>query len=227
MFTVGSKSSRLWGVFLFAAIVAGCGSGGGSGGAPAAGGTAPPAGGGGAPTPAALAISGAPAPEIPADVTYCFVPTVSGESGTVSFSISGLPAWASFDDVTGKLQGRPGSGDIGNHGGIVISADDSSATASLAAFGISVINNAPGSVTLSWTAPTETTDGASLTDLAGYRIYYGNEQDCFVNSETINNPGVVTHVVGNLSAGNWYFAVTAFVSSGNESGYSNIVSRAL
>ena len=31
----------------------------------------------------------------------------------------------------------------------------------------------PGSATLSWEAPTTNTNGTALTDLAGYRIYYG------------------------------------------------------
>ena len=89
------------------------------------------------------------------------------------------------------------------------------------------MSNASGSVTLTWAPPTENTNGQALTNLAGYRVYYGNDSDCFVNTETINNPGVVTHVIDNLSRGNWYFVVTAFVSSGLESDFSNVATAAL
>ena len=78
-----------------------------------------------------------------------------------------------------------------------------------------------GSATLSWTAPTERVDNTPLTDLAGYRIHYGQEPGNHSNQVTINNPGIATYVVDNLSSGTWYFAVSALDSAGRISEFSN------
>ena len=44
---------------------------------------------------------------------------------------------------------------------------------SLPAFSITVTQVGLGSMSLSWTPPTQNTDGSALTDLAGYKLYYG------------------------------------------------------
>jgi Fibronectin type III domain/Divergent InlB B-repeat domain len=81
----------------------------------------------------------------------------------------------------------------------------------------------PYSVTLSWNAPTKNADGTPLTDLAGYKVYYRNSSGGF--SQSINVGNVTTRTVSNLTDGiDYYFAVTAYDTSGNESGYSNEVS---
>ena len=46
-----------------------------------------------------------------------------------------------------------------------------------------------GSATLSWAAPTKNEDGTALTDLAGYKLYWGTTPGSYPNSVTINNPG--------------------------------------
>jgi len=76
------------------------------------------------------------------------------------------------------------------------------------------------SVTLSWDAPTTNEDGTPLTDLAGYKIYYGlNSGDYTVNIDTGN---VTTYQVNNLTEGvTYYFAIDAYDYSGNQSNYSN------
>ena len=80
-----------------------------------------------------------------------------------------------------------------------------------------------GSAMLSWTAPTLNTDGSALTDLAGYKIYYGTSSRSYTQSITINNVGIVDYLVENLPAGTWYFAISAFNSTGDESGKSGEV----
>ena len=42
-----------------------------------------------------------------------------------------------------------------------------------------------------------------------------------------DNPGVVIYTVNSLPVGTWFFAVTAFDTSGNESGLSNIASKTI
>jgi hypothetical protein len=81
----------------------------------------------------------------------------------------------------------------------------------------------PYSVTLSWDAPTKNADGTALTDLAGYKVHYSNFSGNY--SQTINVGNVRTNTVNNLTDGlTYYFAVTAYDISGNESVCSNEVS---
>jgi hypothetical protein len=81
--------------------------------------------------------------------------------------------------------------------------------------------NSGYSVTLSWDAPTTNEDGTPLTDLAGYKTYYGQSYGNYEHS--INTESYNTIVIDNLSAGTWCFAVTAYDISGNESTYSDEV----
>lgn len=78
-----------------------------------------------------------------------------------------------------------------------------------------------GSVTLSWQAPTTNEDGTPLTDLAGYRVYYGETSGVYTHSITVGNYTSVS--IGNLEAKDWYFVATAFSVYGSESEYSNEV----
>lgn len=82
------------------------------------------------------------------------------------------------------------------------------------------------SVTLDWEAPTTRADGTALADLAGYRVYYGTGTGQYSNSVDIGNS--TTCVIENLSTGNtYYFVVTSYDSSGNESEPSNEISKAI
>ncbi len=56
---------------------------------------------------------------------------------------------------------------------IRISVSDGQLTTNLGDFTINVVATSPGTATLSWTPPTQNTDGSPLTDLAGYRVYWG------------------------------------------------------
>jgi len=83
-----------------------------------------------------------------------------------------------------------------------------------------------GSVTLSWTAPTTNEDGTTLTDLAGYRVYYGKVSGSY--SEVVTVEGFTSSSIGNLPIGKLlYFSVTAFDTSGNESTLSSEVSTVI
>ena len=91
-------------------------------------------------------ISGTPETRIAEDSTYSFTPYAEDIDGdTLTFSISTMPDWASFDIATGLLSGTPGNDDVGMTTGIVISVSDGAETASLDAFAIEVtnVNDAP------------------------------------------------------------------------------------
>lgn len=88
------------------------------------------------------------------------------------------------------------------------------------------VSSKDGLATLSWNAPTTNTDDTALTDLAGYKIYYGNASDNLSESITINDPSAATWLIENLHSNrSYFFAVTAFNSKGIESDLSNIVKK--
>lgn len=86
-------------------------------------------------------IGGSPATTIDTGAVYSFVPTaVDADGDALTFTIVGLPQWASFDSSTGALTGIPGISDAGVYQGITISVSDGESTASLPSFTISVVN---------------------------------------------------------------------------------------
>jgi hypothetical protein len=162
------------------------------------------------------------------DTLYSFTPTGSDADGdTLTYSINTTPAWASFDTATGRLSGTPGAQHVGATTGIVISVSDGALSASLAAFTVTVQAVATGSATLSWTAPTTNTDGSPLTNLAGYKVYWGTSQGTYPNSVTLNNPGLSSYVVESLVPGTWFFVATALNASGVESSFSGSASKTI
>lgn len=92
---------------------------------------------------------------------------------------------------------------------------------------VSATTSAPDGLTapVSWSAPTLSADGSTLTDLAGYKIYYGTDPESPSAVSVVQNATATSAEVGGLTAGTWYFTVTAFDTDGNESIVSNRVSR--
>lgn len=86
-------------------------------------------------------------------------------------------------------------------------------------------NTVRGSVTLSWTPPTQNTDGSKLGDLAGYRIYYGTSKEYFQRVIEINDPGATGYTINDLPTFTYYFAVSAYNTAGAESARSNVRSK--
>ncbi len=173
-------------------------------------------------------ISGAPPTSAMPGSQYSFTPTASDPDGnTLTFKIANKPSWASFNAATGQLQGTPSAADVGTTTGIVISVSDGSASASLASFSVTVMAIATGSATLSWQPPTQNSDGSPLTNLAGFKVYWGTSQGSYPNSVTLNNPGLTTYVVENLLPATWFFVTTSFNADGVESQYSNVASKTI
>lgn len=75
-----------------------------------------------------------------------------------------------------------------------------------------------GVATLAWNAPTTNADGSTLTDLAGYKIYFGVTPGVYTKSIDVGSN--TTHQVSNLTVGTtYYFTVTAYNTAGIESNY--------
>ena len=78
-------------------------------------------------------------------------------------------------------------------------------------------------VTVAWDPPTENQDGTPLTDLAGYKIYYGKTSfaEGVVN---VADPAATSATITGLESGARYaFVATAYDTDGNESEHSNQV----
>ena len=173
-------------------------------------------------------ISGTPTTSVLQGTRYTFQPTASDPDGNaLTFSIANKPTWATFNAASGLLEGTPTAGDVATTTGIVISVSDGVASAALASFSITVQAIALGSATLSWQPPTQNTNGTALTNLVGFKVYWGTTQGSYPNSVTLNNPGLTTYVVENLTPNTYYFVTTAINSTGGESSFSNMASKTI
>ena len=162
--------------------------------------------------------------------TFTLTPNVTGSNGkTLTFTVANAAPWMTFNASTGVLTGTPTAADVGTYGNVVISVSDGQESASAAPFTIQVVAAAAASGTadVSWTPPTTNTDGSTLTNLAGYNIYYGTSPNALNQQVQVSNVGVTNYVISGLTTGTWYFAVTAYTSTGTESGLSNVASKTI
>lgn len=149
---------------------------------------------------------------------YDFTPTASDEDGdSLRFEIQARPSWATFNPNTGRLYGTPTS--TGTFSDITISVTDGKARATLPAFSITVSEGSAGIgyAKLSWSAPMTNTDGSPLTDLAGFRVYYGLMPDALSEQLEIADPAARSTVIQGLTPGTWYFSISAYTTRGVES----------
>ena len=91
-------------------------------------------------------------------------------------------------------------------------------SAMLYALLVSHLDAFAGVAILTWDPNTE-------PDLAGYNVHYGTVSGTY--SVVANAGNTATYTVTGLGVGTYYFAVTAYDTSGNESGVSNEVSKSV
>jgi hypothetical protein len=84
-----------------------------------------------------------------------------------------------------------------------------------------------GTTSIRWVAPTQNTDGSSLTNLKGFKVVYGTSASALTQSQSINDPKATSATIAALGAGTWYFAVRAVNSSDAESNNSTTVSKTI
>lgn len=223
---LGGKALMMVATAGWCAVLAGCGGEDGSAAQAATAGTSLPIDRSATDTVAGMQIEGSPATTAKVGQAYSFQPTVPGASGAaVKFSIENPPSWGKFDTATGKLTGTPSATQVGTYEDITIAAVFGTKSATLPAFSIVVSDGNPvGGVTLSWQAPTTNADGSALVDLKGYKVHYGSTSKSYSDTIQVSNPGITTYMVENLKAGEYYFAVTAYNSAGQESSLSAEVS---
>jgi len=175
----------------------------------------------------APSISGVPSGAATTGKAYSFTPSAADPDGqTLKFAITNKPAWAVFDTASGRLYGTPTSANLGTFSSIVISVTDGLATSALSGFSIVVANPAPaGTATLSWLPPTQNVDGTPLTNLAGYRVVYGQSSTNLTSSLDIPNPAITTAMIESLASGTWYFAIKAYTTDSIESSLSSLAQK--
>lgn len=61
------------------------------------------------------------------------------------------------------------------------------------------------------------TDGTPITDLAGFRVRYGISTSTLNETLQVPMPTASSVEIDNLASTTWYFTVTAYTSSGQES----------
>lgn len=89
------------------------------------------------------------------------------------------------------------------------------------------ISTAPREAMLSWEIPTTKADETPLTDLSGYKIHYGTTSGAYSVVIDVNVPSATEYTITDLAPATYYFAVTAYDSSLQESNYSNEVSKTI
>ena len=167
-------------------------------------------------------ISGAPSATAKVGENYQFQPVaVDADNDPLTFSATNLPVWLRVDQSTGRLSGTPSASDIGMYDGLEIAVSDGVEQATIGPFSVEVVAASLGSVTIAWQAPTTRSDGSALTNLAGYRIYYGQDSRNYSQSVDLGSPGLSTYVISDLAAGTWYFAMKSRDANGIESEFSN------
>lgn len=174
-------------------------------------------------------ITGTPVTTATVGAAYSFTPTGADANGdTLTYSYTGtLPAGLSMNTATGRISGTPTI--AGTYANIVVRVTDtSSASGSLAAFTITVAATSSGTATLTWTVPTQNTDGSSLTDLTGYKIYYGTSPSTLTSSVSVAGGSTTTTTINGLNTGTtYYFAIASISSSAGEGNKSNAATLAL
>lgn len=76
-------------------------------------------------------------------------------------------------------------------------------------------------VAVDWHSVNQTIDDQPANDIAGYRIHWGEKSATYTDVVYVDGAQMTSHVVNNLPAGGYYFAVSAVTDSGVESDMSD------
>jgi hypothetical protein len=180
--------------------------------------------------------SSTPTPSAPAPTTFTLTIAKTGTgTGTVTSSTGGIRcgatctgSYAGNTSVTltaTTLSGNTFSGWSGACSGTAACVLSMTANHSVTARFTAVATT--GNATLSWIAPTARENGAllALSELAGYRIYYGTSADNTNLMIEVPGGSVTGHTITGLASGTYYFRASAYDTTGVESPQSGVVSK--
>jgi len=145
--------------------------------------------------------------------------TVNGSYGSLTIDAVGNWLYAANNNQT-VIQNM-GNGATLSDNLTISSLDGTAHTITITITGADETNTT-ANIDLSWVAPVEREDNApiALSEIAGYKIYYGTTQGQYPNSVTIDDGSATEHTFQNLTTGTYYFVVTTIDTEGRESGLS-------
>lgn len=91
--------------------------------------------------------------------------------------------------------------------------------------GGSTQSSATGSISMAWAAPTTYVDGTPITNLGGFKAYYGTASRTYTHVVDMGN--VTSYTINSLSPGTYYIAITSYDLSGSESDFSSELSTTI
>jgi hypothetical protein len=198
---------------------------------------------------ASLTVAEASAAEV-SPTTLAFTaqqggPNPAGQTLTLSRSNRRQRAWTSSDNAV-WLNITPTSGSVVRSTQIIVNVNASGLAAGLytGTVTIRITNGARFTIPVSLSVlappvappppplPPPSTSATLMwspngeTDLAGYKVYIGNAPGAYGPPITIGKQ--TSYTVGNLQLGNtYYFALSAYDTSGNESALSTVASKSI
>ncbi len=88
--------------------------------------------------------------------------------------------------------------------------------------GSSELNDSRHTLDLAWVAPSgrEDSTGLSLSEIAGYRIYYGTATGSYQNQYYVSDSIAVQAQITGVPLGTYYLVMTTIDTDGRESSYS-------
>ena len=90
------------------------------------------------------------------------------------------------------------------------------------------VGTGTGTAAISWDPASQNEDGTPLTDLAGYKVYYGTNSPLDKGTSPSIDVGATTsYTLSGLTGGTYFFAATAYDALGNESALSDEVSKVI
>jgi len=165
-------------------------------------------------------ITGSPQLSLNTGQNYSFTPSANdANNDPLTFSVNNLPVWAQFNSTTGQITGSPSSSQTGTYSNIVVTVSDGKTSTSMS-FSITVTSNSTlANVSISWSMPTNYTDGTfiNISDIGGYRLYYGRSSTNMTLVADLNDPSLLTYTFNNLATGTHYFSISSYDTSGIES----------
>ena len=138
-----------------------------------------------------------------------------GESATITWSTdnatecSASGAWSGSIETSGEYTTPP----LTDTQSFSLTCSNSSQNA------VAVLSIRVGDLMVSWDAPTHNVDGSRLTDLAGFKVYWGTQPGSYTESRRVD-ANTLQWVFEDLSSGTYHVAVTALRDFGVESEFS-------
>ncbi len=139
-----------------------------------------------------------------------------GKMAIKNLSVSGILRGLSLLAMMGLLAGCVSGGGSGAAGNVAPASGGG---------GGSVPATSSGSFSVSWSAPQTRADGSpiSLSEIDGYRIYYGSAPGNYQESVDVTNGSATSVNVIDVPAGDYYVVITTYDSAGRESAQSGAI----